>query len=106
MIVINRFRVEATGADGFREGLQEALDVLGEQAGFLDGRIGRNVDAPELWLLQTRWAGPGAYRRALSAYEVKMRAWALLGQAIDEPSAYEVVEPGQPLNEPAPRQNR
>jgi hypothetical protein len=54
-------------------------------------------------VLQTTWEGPGAYRRALSAYDVKMRAWQLLGQALDEPSAYEVVRPGEPLNEARPR---
>ena len=98
MLVVNRFRT-ATDPEAFRVELETALAVLAEQKGYLDGRIGRNVDDPELWVLQTRWEGPGAYRRALSSYDVKLRAWALLGQAIEEPSAYEVVEPGTPMNE-------
>ena len=60
---------------------------------------------PALWLLQTQWQGPGAYRRALSAYDVKMRAWSLLGQAVDEPSAYEILRPGEESNRAEPRQN-
>ena len=104
MLVLTRFRPPA-GDETFRSRLEETLAVLGEQRGFLDGRIGRNVDDPDLWVLQTRWDGPGAYRRALSAYDVKLRAWSLLGEAIDEPTAYEVVEPGNALNEALPRQN-
>src|SRR5690349_3118716 len=81
----------------------EALAVLSEQRGYVAGQLGRNVDDPALWVLQTTWEGPGAYRRALSAYAVKMRAWQLLGQALDEPSAYELVRPGETLNEARPR---
>ena len=104
MIVINRFRSEGPD-EGIRGRLEEALEVLSAQRGYLDGHIARNVDAPELWLLQTRWQGPGAYRRALSAYDVKMRAWSLLGQAIDEPSAYEILRPGEQANRAEPRRN-
>ena len=107
MIVVNRFRADGHSQDlaSFRAGLEEALAVLAEQRGYVDGHLGRNVDDPELWVLQTLWAGPGAYRRALSSYDVKLRAWAVLGQAIDEPGAYELVLPGEPLNEAMPRAN-
>ena len=108
MLVITRFRVPAdlTSQEEFRSQLEGALAVLAAQRGYVDGVVGRNVDDPELWVLQTRWAGPGAYRRALSAYDVKVNAWALLGQAIDEPSAYELAGPGEPLNQAEPRENR
>lgn len=104
MLVLTRFR-PTDDPDSFRARLEEALAVLREQSGFVEGRAGRNVDDPGLWVLQTAWAGPGAYRRALSAYDVKMRAWTLLGEAIDEPTAYELVTPGGTLNEARPRQN-
>ena len=99
MIVVNRFRT-VTGQDveAFRARLEEALAVLSEQRGYVDGHLGRNVDDPELWVLQTLWAGAGAYRRALSAYDVKLHAVPVLGRAIEEPSAYEPVEPGADLN--------
>jgi hypothetical protein len=96
VLVVTRFRVPVVEADAFRAGLEEAHAVLAEQRGYVAGGVGRNVDDPELWVLQTSWEGPGAYRRALSAYDVKIRAWALLGRALDEPSAYETVEPGKP----------
>lgn len=93
MLALTRFRVPAGDELRFQDELAEALAALGAQRGFLEGHLGRNVDDPQLWVLSTRWEGVGAYRRALSAYDVKMRAWALLGQAIDEPGAYELVEP-------------
>ena len=96
MLVVTRFRVPVAEAAAFRTGIEEAHAALAEQRGYVAGGVGRNVDDPELWLLQTSWEGPGAYRRALSAYDVKTRAWALLGQALDEPSAYETVRPGEP----------
>ncbi len=77
--------------------------MLAEQAGYLEGWIGRNVDDPELWVLTTRWESVGAYRRALSSYDVKLHAWSTLGQAIDEPGAYEVVGSDTVLNVASPR---
>jgi hypothetical protein len=99
MIVVNRFRAGEDDPAELRAGLEAALEVLSRQRGYVEGHVGRNVDDPDLWLLQTRWDGPGAYRRALSAYDVKLRAWALLGRAVDEPGAYEIVVPGEPTNE-------
>ncbi len=98
--MVSRFRVPVEDGESFRADLQTALEALAERPGHLDGTIGRNVDDPELWALTTRWENVGAYRRALSAYDVKLRAVPLLSRALDEPSAYEVVEPGTTLNTP------
>jgi hypothetical protein len=98
VIVVNRFRVPEADQPAFRNDLERARVALAAQAGFVGGRIGRNVDDPELWVLTTEWEGPGAYRRALSAYDVKLTAVPTLSRALDEPSAYEPVEPGTALN--------
>jgi quinol monooxygenase YgiN len=98
VIVVNRFRVPETERAAFRDDLERACETLALQQGFIAGRIGRNVDDPELWVLTTEWEGPGAYRRALSAYDVKLSAVPTLSRALDEPSAYETVKPGEPLN--------
>lgn len=103
MLVVNRFRVPETETDAFRADLQTAREVLAACPGYLDGRVGRNVDDPGLWVLTTRWENVGAYRRALSSYDVKVSGWQLLGRAIDEPGAYEIVEPGADLNDPGSR---
>ena len=98
LVVVNRFRVGEAEVESFRVDVHAALGALAERPGYVDGRIGRNVDEPELWLLTTTWANVGSYRRALSAYDVKLHAVPLLSRAIDEPSAYEAVEPGTDLN--------
>ena len=96
MIVVNRFRVTEAEATSFRSDLERAHEMLAVQDGYVAGHVGRNVDDPGLWLLTTEWEGPGAYRRALSAYDVKMAAVPTLSLALDEPSAYEAVVRGRP----------
>lgn len=100
MLVITRFRAPdgTAEADELRAGLEQAHAVLAERPGYVGGDLGRNVDDPDLWVLATRWEHVGAYRRALSSYDVKLHAVPLLARALDEPSAYETVEPGTDLN--------
>ena len=98
MLVVNRFRVPEADTPTFRADLERARAVLAERPGYLSGTIGRNLDDPTLWVLTTRWEHVGAYRRALSAYDVKLGAVPLLSRAVDEPSAFEVVEPETVLN--------
>lgn len=100
MLVVTRFRASADtpGAADLRAGLERAHAALAERPGYLGGDLGRNVDEPDLWVLVTRWEHVGAYRRALSAYDVKLHAVPLLSRALDEPSAFERVEPGTDLN--------
>ena len=98
MLVVNRFRSEDLG---LRDDLRAALAVLQAQPGCDDGRLGRNVDDPTLWVMVTRWRDVASYRRALSSYDVKVGAVPLLSRAIDEPSAFEDLD-GE-LNEAVPR---
>lgn len=98
MLVVNRFRVADVEAPSFQADLAAARDLLAAQPGYVDGSLGRNLDDPGLWVLVTRWESVGAYRRALSAYDVKLHAWTTLGRALDEPGAFEDAEPGADLN--------
>ena len=100
MLVVNRFRVEEDDVV-FRADLDRALAVLAACDGFEDGRLGRNLDDPALWVMVTRWRDVGSYRRALSSYDVKLGAVPLLSRALDEPSAFEDLD-GE-LNESVPR---
>jgi hypothetical protein len=103
-LVVNRFRVAAEDERSFRSDVTAALELLAASPGYVDGAVGRNVDDPALWVLQTRWENVGSYRRALSSYDVKLGAVPLLSRALDEPSAYEVLRPGDDdLNQPVPR---
>jgi quinol monooxygenase YgiN len=102
VLVVNRFRVPDEATTTFRAELEQAHAVLAQQKGYAEGQLGRNVDDPTLWTMVTRWRDVGSYRRALSAYDVKLHAVPLLSRAVDEPSAYESLD-GE-LNESLPRQ--
>jgi hypothetical protein len=63
------------------------------------GQLARAYDDPTSWCLVVEWESVGAYRRALSSYDVKLHATALLARAGPEASAFEpllTAEPGGP----------
>jgi hypothetical protein len=70
--------------------LADLLAQLSALPGFVRGQLGRAADDEAAWALVTEWQGAGAYRRALSAYPIKLLA-PLLGRARPEASAFEVV---------------
>jgi hypothetical protein len=99
VLVVNRFVVTGDDTD-FRARAGAALAALGACPGYVRGRLGRAYDDPTAWTLLTEWASVGAYRRALSAYDVKVNATPLLAESRDEPSAFEVLAeltPGGPV---------
>jgi heme oxygenase (mycobilin-producing) len=91
VLVVTRFDVPEDDAAGFREDAAAALSVFAARPGYLRGRVGRAADDPTAWVLTTEWEGVGAYRRSLSAYDVKVFAAPLLARGRDEPSAFEVL---------------
>ncbi len=106
VLVVTRLRTprpDAAAEDELRHGLLHALGILAAKPGYVGGEVGRNVDDPALWVLTTRWENVGSYRRALGSFEGKMHVQPLMVHALDEPSAYELVEEGTDLNEAQPR---
>jgi hypothetical protein len=91
-LVVTRYRVPDGTATAFRDRIRDALDAFAGTAGFLGGRVGRSTDEPDLWVLQMSFRDLGSYRRALSSYDVKLRAVPVMYDALDEPSAFEVLE--------------
>jgi hypothetical protein len=73
-----------------------ALAPLTSQHGCLGGEICAAIDDPQLMTVITRWESVGAYRRALSAFDVKANSIPFLSTAIDEPSAFEVLHHNGP----------
>lgn len=101
MIVLNRFEVPEDETNRFLDQARAAVAVLEQRPGFVSADLGRNVDAPSLWTITTRWQNVGSYRRALQGYEAKTAVVPLLSLAIDEPSAYddpELAGDNQPRN--------
>ncbi|GII24604.1 antibiotic biosynthesis monooxygenase family protein [Planosporangium mesophilum] len=97
MLVVTRFVV--SDPDPFVERAHTALAALAARPGYLSGELARAIDEPDTWCLVTRWESVGAYRRALSSYEVKLHATPLLAEALDEPSAYEVLAAAEPAGQ-------
>ena len=91
LLVVSRFRVPAPERAAFLAAVETAMDTLAAQAGCRGISLGQSTDEGDLLVLRSEWDGVGAYRRALSAFDVKVHAVPLLSTAIDEPSAYEVV---------------
>jgi quinol monooxygenase YgiN len=92
MLVVLRFEVGAAEEAGFLAEARTALAVLADRPGWRSSRIGRATDDPTSWVVVTEWDSVGAYRRALSSYDVKVQAVPLLSRARDEPSAFEVID--------------
>jgi quinol monooxygenase YgiN len=94
LLVVTRYVVdgpaggEATG-ESFRLRARDALEALAAQPGCRSGHVARALDDPRRWVVQTEWENVGAYRRALSAYDVKVRAVPLMYEQVDEATAYE-----------------
>lgn len=71
--------------------LREAIALLSSMPGFVDARVSRAIDDAALITVAIGWDAVGSYRRALSAYDVKVQVVPLLSQALDEPTAFEVL---------------
>jgi heme oxygenase (mycobilin-producing) len=97
VLLVARFVVD--DVEPFLERAQAALAVLASRPGFESGRLTRALDDPRHWCLICEWDSVGAYRRALSAFEVRIAATPVLAEALDEPSAYEVLVAAQPGGE-------
>ncbi|MPQ97511.1 antibiotic biosynthesis monooxygenase [Modestobacter sp. I12A-02628] len=88
MFAVLRLRVPDGGADELAAQVTELLAALAGRPGFLGGESGRAVDDPSLWAVVTRWDGVGAYRRGLSAAEVKVAGAPVWLHVVDEPGAF------------------
>ena len=88
---MTRFDVPENASAAFLPQAGAALAAFAARPGYLRGRVGRAADDPTAWVLTTEWDGVGSYRRALSAYDVKVDAAPLLSRGRDEASAFEVL---------------
>ena len=96
-VVITRYRVE-----DFEDWLPQARSALAPlvtQEWCLGGDICAAVDDAHLAIITTQWPSVGAYRRAMSSFEVKMHTVPLLSMSIDEPTAFEVIHHNGPDGE-------
>ena len=88
MFAVTRLRAPEPDGAALAVDAAALLAALAARPGFRDGELGRSADDPALWALVTRWEGVGAYRRALSAAEVKIAGAPVWVHALDEPGVY------------------
>lgn len=88
MFAVTRFRTPAGSSAELTAAVDPLLDALRARPGFRDGAFGRAADEEGLYALVTTWDGVGAYRRALSAAEVKIAGAPVWLHAVDEPGVY------------------
>lgn len=93
-VVITRYRVE--DFEAWLPEARAALAPLVTQDWCLGGDICAAVDDPHLAVITTQWPTVGAYRRAMSSFDVKMHTVPLLSMAVDEPTAFEVIHHNDP----------
>jgi heme-degrading monooxygenase HmoA len=88
VFAVTRLRVPDDAVPAFLAQAAELLTALRTRPGFVDGELGRAADDPQLFALCTHWDGVGAYRRGLSAAEVKIAGAPVWAHALDEPGVY------------------
>ena len=88
-VALLRFR--SHDVPGLMAQLRASVALLSEKTGFVEAHVARAIDEPELIVLQLGWDTVGSYRRALSAYDVKVQVVPVISQALDEPTAFEVL---------------
>ena len=93
-VVITRHRTE--DFDAWMPLAKQALAPLVTQSVCLGSDICASIDDPHLAAVITRWPSVGDYRRAMSAFEVKLHTMPLLYTAIDEPTTFEVLHRNGP----------
>jgi hypothetical protein len=88
VFAVTRLRASGDDGDALPAAVTRLLAALAARPGFRDGELGRSADDPALWALVTCWDGVGAYRRALSAAEVKIAGAPVWVHALDEPGVF------------------
>lgn len=84
-------RFHSSDVAGLMALLRESVSLLATKEGFVDARVSRAIDDGALVTLELSWDTVGSYRRALSSYDVKVQVVPIMSQALDEPTAFEVL---------------
>lgn len=91
LLVITKHRVHPHEMSTWTQSAKVAIAPLAACAGCLGVEIGLATDEADLAVVVSKWENVGAYRRALSNFEVKMHSIPFLSTAMDESSAFELI---------------
>lgn len=87
MIVVTEHRA----GEEFLGLARELLATLSKAQGFIDGRVGRSPDEPDVWVVSTTWRDVGSMRRGFGGFEAKVAAAPVMTSAAQRVSAFEVL---------------
>lgn len=87
MIVVTEHR----GGEEFLELARPLMQALVGAEGFLDGKVARSPDEPDVWLMVTTWRDVGSMRRGFGSFDAKVAAAPVMLSAVDRVSAFEVM---------------
>ncbi len=91
MLVITKHRVAPEEMRDWLDTAKAAIAPLATRPGCVSVQIGLATDEADLVVIVSAWESVGAYRKALSSFEVKAQSIPFLSTAIDESSAFELV---------------
>ncbi len=89
VVAVTRFIVPHEADDDFVARGRRLCDALARCAGHRHSRFAQALDDPSRWVMVSEFADVGSWRRALSAYDVRVEAIPLMALADAEPSVYE-----------------
>jgi heme oxygenase (mycobilin-producing) len=92
VLVVTRFIVPEAGRSDFTASASRLQTALAARPGHVRSQLACALDDPARWVLVSEWSGVGAWRRALSAFEVRVEAVPLMARAEAEPSVYETPD--------------
>ncbi len=64
-------------------------DAFAARPGHIRTTLARSLEDDTRWVLVSEWDGVGAWRRSLSAYDVRVEVMPLMAHAENEPAVYE-----------------
>ncbi len=91
VIVVTRFIVP-DDPGGFAANAARLEKAFAARPGHVRSRIAQALDDPTRWVLVSEWEEVGPWRRALSAYDVRIEVMPLMQLAETEPSVYQVTD--------------
>jgi heme oxygenase (mycobilin-producing) len=91
-LIVTRFIVPDETAEftaGFIANGARLRTAFEARPGHVRSTLARGLEDPTRWVLVSEWTGVGAWRRALSAYDVRIEVMPLMALAENEPAVYE-----------------
>jgi heme oxygenase (mycobilin-producing) len=92
VLIVTRFIVPDETPDftaGFVANGARLRIAFEARPGHVRSTLARALEDPTRWVLVSEWTGVGAWRRALSAYDVRIEVMPLMALAENEPAVYE-----------------